>query len=156
MSDARSTLAAMTLAQLLPLLQLAVGPVIVISGVGLILLSMTNRYARVIDRARALADALRRGAEGPSLREALTIIRGRARRLRLAIALTSLSLLLVALLIVCLFVASLLGAEAANAVIALFVAGMVSLIGALVLFIVDVNTSLAVLRLELDAHEATR
>ncbi len=31
----------------LPLLQLAVGPVILISGVGLLLLSITNRYGRV-------------------------------------------------------------------------------------------------------------
>jgi hypothetical protein len=32
-----------TLAELIPILQIAIGPVILISGVGLLLLSMTNR-----------------------------------------------------------------------------------------------------------------
>ena len=49
----------MLLEQIVPALQLSIGPVIVISGAGLVLLSMTNRYARVIDRARSLAEALR-------------------------------------------------------------------------------------------------
>jgi hypothetical protein len=35
-------------------LQTAIGPVILISGVGLLLFSMTNRSGRVIDRARLL------------------------------------------------------------------------------------------------------
>ncbi len=43
------------LAQLIPILQTAIGPVILISGVGLLLLTMTNRLGRVIDRARSLA-----------------------------------------------------------------------------------------------------
>ena len=44
----------MSLANLIPSLQLSIGPVILISGIGLILLSMTNRFGRVIDRARHL------------------------------------------------------------------------------------------------------
>ena len=43
---------------LIPVLQVAIGPVILISGVGLLLLSMTNRFGRVIDRARSLARSL--------------------------------------------------------------------------------------------------
>jgi hypothetical protein len=41
--------------QLIPVLQTAIGPVILISGVGLLLLTMTNRLGRAIDRARILA-----------------------------------------------------------------------------------------------------
>ena len=145
----------MTVEQLVPLLQLAIGPVIVISGVGLVLLSMTNRYARVIDRARALAAALRAGDGEPSRsREQLAILERRARRLRTAIALTSLSLLLVALLVICLFVLSLLELDAAGLVIGLFTACLLALIAALVLFILDVNASLAALRLELEGSAA--
>ncbi len=40
--------------ELIPVLQVAIGPVILISGVGLLLLSMTNRLSRVIERARNL------------------------------------------------------------------------------------------------------
>jgi hypothetical protein len=48
------------LTDLIPTHQLAVGPVILISGVGLILLSMTNRFGRIIDRSRILTEDLRR------------------------------------------------------------------------------------------------
>ncbi|MBL8732337.1 MAG: DUF2721 domain-containing protein [Planctomycetes bacterium] len=48
---------ALSLSDLLPVLQTAIGPVILISGIGLLLLNMTNRYGRIIDRSR---DLLRR------------------------------------------------------------------------------------------------
>ena len=49
------------LPQLIPILAASIAPVIVISGVGLRLLSMTNRYSKVIDRARELIKDLGRG-----------------------------------------------------------------------------------------------
>jgi hypothetical protein len=49
----------MSLTDLITTLQLSIGPVILISGVGLILLSMTNRLARVIDRSRLLSQDIR-------------------------------------------------------------------------------------------------
>ena len=45
----------MNLAEIIPVLQVSIGPVILISGVGLLLLTMTNRLGRAIDRARQLA-----------------------------------------------------------------------------------------------------
>jgi len=53
----------MPLSELIPLLQIAVGPVILISGVGLLLLSMTNRFGRIIDRSRQLSALLRLAKE---------------------------------------------------------------------------------------------
>ncbi len=49
--------------ELIPVLQVAVGPVILISGVGLILLSLTNRFGRAVDRSRQLAQEMRRPTE---------------------------------------------------------------------------------------------
>ena len=43
-----------SLEQIIPELRDAVGPVILISGVGLLLLTMTNRLGRASDRARSL------------------------------------------------------------------------------------------------------
>ena len=43
-----------SLEQIIPELRDAIGPVILISGVGLLLLTMTNRLGRAIDRARQL------------------------------------------------------------------------------------------------------
>jgi hypothetical protein len=48
----------LTVQQLIPMLQIAVGPVVLISGVGLLILSMTNRLGRVIDRGRSLVREL--------------------------------------------------------------------------------------------------
>jgi hypothetical protein len=45
--------------ELIPVLQVAIGPVILISGVGLLLLTLTNRYGRTIDRSRLLMRELR-------------------------------------------------------------------------------------------------
>jgi len=43
-----------TVTELIPVLQVAIGPVVLISGIGLLILSMTNRFGRVIDRGVAL------------------------------------------------------------------------------------------------------
>src|SRR5258708_37387720 len=45
---------ATTIHEIVPVLQVATGPVILISGIGLLLLTMTNRLGRTIDRARQL------------------------------------------------------------------------------------------------------
>jgi len=38
--------------EIVPVLQTAISPVVLISGVGLLLLTMTNRLGRIVDRAR--------------------------------------------------------------------------------------------------------
>ena len=43
------------------ILTASIAPVIVISGIGLLLLSITNRYGRAIDRARLLMRELQSG-----------------------------------------------------------------------------------------------
>lgn len=145
----------MRLSELIPILQVAIGPVILISGVGLLLLSMTNRYGRVIDRARALSDALRRSPDGPhhGYRSQLEILLRRARLVRLAILLATSSLLMAALMIMALFLAVLLGLEIGGVVALLFVASLGSLSASLIVFLSDINVSLAALKLELDSHQ---
>lgn len=140
----------MLLQQLVPVLQLAVGPVIVISGVGLVLLSMTNRYGRVIDRAREISAAKRTaaGSERVHCQAQLGILVRRARLVRLAIAFASLSLLFAAVLIMTLFVMALFGLELALLLIALFMACMACLVVSLVVFLLDINISLAALEIE--------
>jgi hypothetical protein len=49
--------------ELIPVLQVAIGPVILISGVGLLLLTLTNRYGRTIDRSRQIVREKRECAE---------------------------------------------------------------------------------------------
>jgi Cu/Ag efflux pump CusA len=141
----------MSLDQFIPVLQLSIGPVIMISGTGLVLLSMTNRIARVIDRARRLAETLRSGpsSESHRIQGQLVILDRRGRMLRLAIAYTSTSLLLAAFLVIALFLVVLLDLEAALLIVAIFISSMVFLIIGLVYFTADVNASLAALKLEI-------
>lgn len=143
----------MPLHEIVPTLQVAIGPVILISGVGLLLLSMTNRLGRVVDRSRALAERLRHAtaAETEALRSQLEILMRRASLCRLAIILASVSVLLAACLVIALFLAAFLGLEIAWAVAALFVACMLALIASLFVFLRDIELSLAALRLDVEA-----
>jgi hypothetical protein len=45
--------------ELIPVLQVAIGPVILISGISLLLLTLTNRFGRTIDRSRQLVHEMR-------------------------------------------------------------------------------------------------
>ena len=144
-----------SVAQLIPVLQTAIGPMILISGIGLLLLTMTNRLGRAIDQTRALVGVLSNTAEAKREKTVaqLRILWGRARMIRLAIALASISALAAAILIIVLFTTALWQMESAWVIVALFMVSLVSLIVSLVIFIRDINQSLAALKLELAAEE---
>ncbi len=137
--------------EIIPVLQVAIGPVILISGVGLLLLTMTNRLGRAIDRARLLKAELskRTDAEREQILAQVNIIYRRARVIRLSITLAALSVLLASALIITLFVTALLHLELGFFVVSIFIACMASLFASLVAFIRDINLSLHALKLEL-------
>lgn len=81
-----------SLTELVPILQLAIGPVILISGVGMLLLTFTNRFGRVVDRTRGLVRELAAGpatAQAGLLRAQAEILTRRASILRLSITLAA-------------------------------------------------------------------
>ena len=137
--------------EIVPVLQVAIGPVILISGVGLLLLTMTNRLGRAIDRARQLKGELpeRTEQDREQVLAQVGIIYRRARMIRLSITLAALSALLASALIIVLFVTALLRLENGVLISLLFIACMVSLFASLVAFIRDINLSLHALKLEL-------
>jgi len=147
----------LTLTELVPTLQLAVGPVILISGVGLLLLTLTNRFGRMLDRSRVLLREMTEAAEVPAavanLRAQVAILQRRARLLRLAIALVTTTVLCVGALILGLFVAALLRAEIAPLLVALFCAAILALIGAMVAFLAEINLSLKASQLDWEQME---
>lgn len=141
-----------SLPTLIPILQLAVGPVILISGIGLLLVMLTNRFGRIVDRARLLTRELLGQPHHPLATEIaaqVTILHRRSGILRFAILGASVAALLVALLILLLFVATLLNWEAGVAVIVLFSASLVALISAIAAFIHDMNLALVAIRTEI-------
>lgn len=139
--------------ELTPVLQASIGPVTLISGVGLLLLSMTNRLGRVIDRARILSGEVEKsratGKVDESAQVQLRIIYRRSEDLRWAVIFSVLSIFFVALLIVALFGVNALKLEIERIVITLFVASLVSLVTSLVLFLKDISLALKALKLEI-------
>jgi hypothetical protein len=145
----------MTLEQLIPDLQVAVGPVILLSGIGLLMLSMTNRFGRVIDQSRRLIDLRRHGT--PDDRRhcdaQLKLLWQRGQLLKKAISLAARSVLFACLMIIVLFAGRMFAVEIAIVVILLFVACFLSVIGAMIYFIRDINLSLLALGMELEIDE---
>ena len=141
--------------QLIRILSASIAPVIVISGVGLLLLSMTNRYGRVIERARDFIkdlDATQDDARRKLLVEQIRIIYRRARILRLAIILSSTSIFFVAVTVLSLFAGQVVGVKADYVSVPCFGLCLLSLLGSLYYFIKDVTISLTALELEIESY----
>jgi hypothetical protein len=137
--------------ELIPLLQVAVGPVILISGVGLLLLSLTNRFGRAVDRSRQLIHDLREAREPDrrDLKSQIEVLYRRARMIQVSIIFGATSALFAALLIITLFLAALLKWQSTVVLTLFFVCCLLTLIGSLVTFIVEIHWSLKALRLEM-------
>jgi hypothetical protein len=140
----------LSLNQLVPILQLAIGPVILISGVGLLLLTLTNRFGRMLDRSRQLNREHSSSAPiAAGVRAQIDILHRRAQILRRSITLGAITVLCVAILILVLFVSTLLHLEASWLIVGIFCISQISLIGSMLSFIRDMNLSLEAVKLEL-------
>ncbi|MGQ9663599.1 MAG: DUF2721 domain-containing protein [Kiritimatiellia bacterium] len=139
------------ISELIPVLQMSVSPVVVISGVGLLLLTLTNRLGRVIDRSRQLVHELTAASdvEAAFLREEIAIIVRRAGYIQRSVFFALLCVLMAALLVVTLFITALLRLQTAWLISSLFVGSMVFLSISLIEFILDINQSLQALFIEL-------
>lgn len=132
------------------LMQASISPVALISGVGLLILSLTNRLGRVMDRLRHVLDQRRKAAAlDPRLDSQVPVLHRRARILRGAITASVVCVLLASVLVLLLFVAAIVGVPLKHLVIAVFASSILSLIISLSLFLFDMNLSLYALQEEL-------
>lgn len=141
--------------EFLPVIQLAITPVILISGVGALMITLTNRMGRIVDRTRTLAGQVRIGPvdDRPHAREQLAILWSRAKLVRRAVTFAGLSMLLSCVLVLAIFVdAGFRGRYGAELVI-IFVGSVLSLIAALIDFLRDIWLSLKALGLEVERAE---
>ncbi len=126
------------------ILQTAVSPAIVVSACGLLLLSMTNRLGRAVDRARLLVrerDACQ-GGRAENIEQQLAIIVRRSRYIRSAILFAASSILLTVLMILALFISALTGFSTGYVIAVLFVLVALCLATSIVYFIIDIFASL--------------
>jgi hypothetical protein len=133
---------------LIRVLQASISPVAMVSGVGLLLLSLTNRFARVTDRIRELARERERGAT-PRVEKQIEIFVKRARILRSAIGAAVGCMFLASCMVLLLFAIAVAGFPAHMIVLLLFAASIGSLIIALLLFLFDMRLSLRAVHEEL-------
>src|SRR5690606_12580956 len=105
------------------------------------------RLARVVDRASALDAQLQAGtASGDWIHESLAVLARRARYINMAIALCSISALLVSLVVVLLFSSAFLPLDLSITIAVLFVASMLSLTCAFLFFLIESRLATAALR----------
>jgi hypothetical protein len=128
------------------IIQLAVAPVFLLSGVGVTLTLFTNRLARIVDRARLLEDRLT-ADPNVDLHEALAVLARRARYINYAIALGTISGLLVTTTVILLFATALLGNNLTVLIAFIFSAAMLTLTASLLVFFVEVRYATSNLRI---------
>lgn len=120
-------------------IQLAVAPVFLLTGVAATLGVLANRLARIIDRARVL-EARRDSVSGDvsAIVNDLRHLSDRARLVYRAIALLVFSALLVGFVIISLFLGVFLSVEMGGVIAVLFISAMLTFIGALMFFLREV------------------
>lgn len=134
------------------LLQTSISPIALISGVGLLLLSMTNRLSRVIDRSRSLSADLRTSIDEASAareRAQLAVLARRARLLWTSIASVMVTVLCACTMVLLLTAMAFLQINLRGAVVSLFFVALLALLVSAIVFFADVLLSLRALRTEL-------
>jgi hypothetical protein len=131
------------------LIQLALGPVFLISGVGITLSMLTARLARIVDRARTLEDRRETASDAQKVHidEDLKYIARRARYINSAIGLSTTSAFLTALVVTMLFASAFSPLSVGGLIAIMFVASLVALSGAFLMFLVEVRIATRSLRI---------
>ena len=133
---------------LIQLMQSSISPIILISGVGLLLLSFTNRLGRVIDRLRHIVKELKDGKDDDIKKIQIPILYKRGRILRSAITSISFTILCASLMILILFLGYFTQFHVETVFISFFVLAIIGLIISIILFMWDVTVSLKALKIQ--------
>lgn len=122
-------------------IELSIAPVFLLSAVGVFLGVLTNRLARIVDRARMLdrdADAAQEG----EMREERTVLETRKRLILQAVNMCTYSAVLIASVIATLFLGAFVRLDLTEVVAWAFVGAMLTLIVGLLNFLREVRLAL--------------
>jgi hypothetical protein len=130
-------------------IQLSVAPVFLLSGIGAMLAVMTNRLARVVDRARSVEARLEHTSpeDLPISHDDLRTFSRRAKLINRAITFCTLTALLFCAVIATLFVGAFLDFDASLTVAVLFVSAMLFFFTGLLFFLREIFVATAALRI---------
>lgn len=133
---------------LIQLMQSAISPIILISGVGLLLLSFTNRLGRIIDRSRYLAKEKENGNQSEIIPIQINILYKRGKILRTAITSIVITILLASLMILLLLFGYFTNWDIKFFFLGFFIVAIISLILSVILFLTDITISLKALKIQ--------
>ncbi len=135
-------------------LQFSISPAVLVSAVGLLLMSATSRLGRAIDRCRSLGRELAAPAAAAraALQEQLDITHKRAHWLQRSITLFGASLFLSCLMVFLLFLKILAGWPVGGLVVAAFALDVLALMAGVACFLRDLTLGLLALDIELSPH----
>ncbi len=129
-----------TISDISHVIQLSVAPVFLLTAIGTILGVLSNRLARIVDRARALNDRLETATEDrmPAIHQEMQTLAARRRFVNFAITSGTISALLVCISIATVFLGAILKASIAIPVATLFILAMGAFVAALVFFLREI------------------
>ncbi len=119
-------------------IQLAVAPVFLLTGIGAILSVLALRLGRVVDRYRVLIE---RDSHSPKNLQEIRLLAKRAVWVHWSISLCTISALMVATVIVALFIGYERSRDPSHFVSPLFILAMISLISGLICFLREISLS---------------
>lgn len=134
------------------IIQATLTPVTLISGVGLLLLSMVNRYNHALDRVRLLLRDLhtRSESERKKLTQSINIIYARCRLIRRAILCVALSVVASGAIVLQTAIEALFGFQAFTIKALLLVLSIGLVVAAAILFVIEVTYSLHAVEIEIE------
>ena len=135
-------------------LQSCISPIALISGVGLILLSLTNRLARTIDKSRMIVNELDKGQVADENRKQieLKILFDRSKILRNSIVSISFSILSSSLIIPILLIMNLFHVNLTFLGVLFFLFSAIGIILSAIFLFIDVRLTLKALEFEVKDH----
>ena len=140
-----------SLATVVDTIRVAVAPVFLLSGIGVMLSVLTGRLARVVDRARAFNGLSKEAISADSnLTAELDLLPKRISLINRAILLSVASALAVSLVIALLFVSRLADLNIGITVAVTFIVSMLLLMAGVVCFLIEVRLSLRLIYIACD------
>ncbi len=135
-------------------LQSCISPIVLISGVGLILLSLTNRLGRTIDKSRMIVEKISDGQrlDYEKKRVELKILFNRSKILRNSIVSISFSILTSSMIIPILLAMSLFQVDLRSIGTILFLMSTLGIIMSAIFLLIDVRLSLKALEFEVEDY----
>ena len=138
-------------------IQLAIAPVFLLTGVGSLLAVLINRLGRIVDRYRSLEKG-KPGAVGDAATAAdveMAILSRRARLIHWAISLCTVGALFICIVIAMLFIGSMVQVGVSRIIALMFVAAMLALIAGLLLFLREIALATGSIHVEKNEGQKT-